>query len=242
EKGEDREGGQAAGRPAHVVEGRRPRIAVWPDPDCREDGKETAAPGPEGEPAAVAPEGRRNADAAPAAAREEVDGCREERQQGADEHELDRPAAHDPAADEDVAGGPRAERDPLLHRIQGVLGRSADLQEPPAVEAPRVVAEPAARPVGRGRDRQRRDAAGDERGVLVAAVREAEVDQLANRAVVTRLGADLGWEACPAGPDEAWGRGAGRVAADLQLGAARSCDRRELERRYHGLGLARVPR
>ena len=111
----------------------------------------------------------------------------------ADEHELDRPAADDPAAEVDVARRPGRERDALLERVEHVLRGAADLAERGSrLQALRRVADArSCGPVAGGRDRDRRDAAGDERRLLVEAEREAEIDELAERARPPRLGAGL---------------------------------------------------
>ena len=79
EPGERGEPEQRAGRPVHAVERRRPRGAAAPRAEEREEAEERAAPEPEAEAAAVAAERGRDADPAPPAAGEEVDGDREER-------------------------------------------------------------------------------------------------------------------------------------------------------------------
>src|SRR5581483_3768813 len=136
---------------------------------------------------------------APPAAREEVDGRCEIRQEHPDEHELDRPAAHDPAAEVDVARRPGREGDPLLQRVEDVLGGATDLQEAADVERRGDIGAAASRPVAAGRDRDRGHAAADERRLLVAAVREAEIDELAERARPRRIGAGLRGELRPHG-------------------------------------------
>src|SRR4029079_4522928 len=119
--------------------------------------------------------------AAPAAG-EQVDRGRQEGQEAGDEDELDRPAADDPRAEVDVAPPAGREGDALLERVDRVLGRPSDLAEPPGADAGGAVAEPVRRPVVRGGDRHRRDAAADEGRLGEPAVREAEVDQLAEPA------------------------------------------------------------
>src|SRR5581483_5703270 len=163
--------------------------------------EEDAAPEPEREPAPVAPERRRDADPAAAAPCEEVDRRREERQESADQHELDRPAADDPRAEVEVARRSGRERDRLLRG-------PADLPEPGRAQAARLVVEAGLRPVRRGRDRQGRDAAADECRLLVAREGEAEVDQLPEGARTARVVAALGGEARAHGLDEARRRGA----------------------------------
>src|SRR5581483_12510735 len=151
--------------------------------------EERADPAPEGEAAAVAAQRRRDLDPPPAAAREEVDRRDDERQQGGDEDDLERPAANEPLAEVEVAGGPLREGDALLHRGDRVLRRSSDLAEARHVETLARGSLAARRPISGGGDRHRGDAAADERRLLVGAEREAEVDQLPQPARPRRVGA-----------------------------------------------------
>src|SRR4051794_34110035 len=218
EEGEDDQG---AHRPRDAVECRRPRDTASPGAGEREDPEDDARPEPEGEPAPVAPKGGGNADPPPAAAREEVDGRREIREQCPDEQELDRPAADDAGAEVDVARRPGCERDPLLHRVDGSLRGPPDLAEAVHPKPGSVVAETRARPVAARRDGDRGDAAGDERRLLVSRVREREVDELPEGARPAGLGPCLGRELGPDGLDEPRRRRTGRVAGDLEPGQLR---------------------
>ena len=90
---------------------------------------------PEADAAAQAAERRRQRDAPPPAVREEIDGGDEERQQHRHEHELDRPPAHDPLAQVDVARRPLREVEPLVERAEQLLRRAADHRQARAVQA-----------------------------------------------------------------------------------------------------------
>ena len=186
----------------------RPSGPVRPDTRHREQCEHAPRPAPEGEPAAVAPKCGRDRDVAPAAAGEEVDGGDEERQQHRHEHDLDRPPADDAVSEVDVARRPGRERDPLLERVDDVLGRPADLPQACGVQRVRLLPGP----VGAGRDRHRRDAACDERRLLVRAEREPEVDELAEGARPSRLHVGLRRQLRADGLDEARRRGTGGVA------------------------------
>src|SRR5207244_8516411 len=130
-----------------AVERRGPSDAAGPPTGEREDPEDRTAPQPEAETAPVASERRCDADPAPAAAREQIDRRCEERQQRPDKDELDRPAAHDPAAEVDIARRARCEGDALLHRVDHVLRGTPDLLEPHGLESGRVVAEAVRRPI-----------------------------------------------------------------------------------------------
>ena len=166
---------------------RRSGRSARPGAGGGEEGEQAAAPGPEAEAAAVAAQGRGDADPPAPAAGEEVDSCDEERKERGDEHDLDRPASDDAAAQIDVARRAGGQCDSLLEGVDDVLGRAPDLAEPRPVEPARPVADPARRPVGGRRDRHRRDAARNERRLLVRAEREAEVDELPERTRPERI-------------------------------------------------------
>ncbi len=194
------------------------------------------------EAAPVAAERRRDADPPPPAAREQVDRRREERQQHRDQHDLDRPAADDPLSEIDVARRPRGQRDALLHRVERVLHGAPDLLEPAHVEISDRVAGSARRAIGRRRDRHRRNAARDERRLLVEAERESEVDQLAQRTGPTGLHTGLLRQHRPGGLDESRLRRARRVAGELEPRSSASRDRVEVQHRRHVRRLQRVSR
>src|SRR5207248_9779751 len=88
-------------------------VTASPEADPAEDEEDRADPGPEAEPAAIAAQGRGDANPSPPTAREEVDGSREEGQQHRDEHDLDRPATDQALPEEDVARRARSERNAL---------------------------------------------------------------------------------------------------------------------------------
>ena len=165
-------------------------VAASPEADPAEDEEDRADPGPEAEPAAVAAQGRCNADPPPATAREEVDGRREEGQQHRDEHDLDRPAANQPLAEEDVARRALCERDTLLHRVHGVLRREADDAEMPDVELGAASLR-SGRPRAGGRHGHRRDSAAHERRLLVRVEGKPEADELLEPARPRRLAVSL---------------------------------------------------
>ena len=235
-----RQGDQRSGRPADAVERRRSPRTMWPRAEDAEQGEEKADPDPEDESAPVAAERRRDPDAPSPAACEQVDRRREEGQEHRDQHDLDRPAADDALSEVDVARRALGERDALLHRVESVLRRAADLLQPPYVQRSRGVAGPARRPVAPGRDRHRRDAARDERRLLVEAEREAEIDELAQRSRPARLGAGLLNQHGACGLDES---GLGRtrgVTADLEPGRPVARDGIEVHHRGDVRRLGRV--
>ena len=141
---------------------------------------------PEQDAAPQASDRRHEPDPATAEEREEVDRRDEERQQRGDEHDLDRPAADDPRAEPDVRRRPLRQLEPFVERREQLLRRAPDLAEPrPALrraDKPGRVADLARRTVaGRG-ERQRRDAAPEERRLLVRAEGKREIEQLSQRA------------------------------------------------------------
>ena len=79
--------------------------------------------------------------------REQVYDGRQEREQRRHQHELDRPAADDPGAEEDVGRGAPGELQPLVERPEQLLRGAADLAEPVAAKPVRRIADSARRPV-----------------------------------------------------------------------------------------------
>ena len=203
-------------------------VAAAPEADRSEEEEDGADPGPEAEPAAIAAQCGRDADPPAATAGEEVDGGREEGQQHGDEHDLDRPAANQPLAEEDVACRALRERDSLLHPVDGVLRRQADRAEMRDVE-------PRSAPLldrgsrAAGRRRHRRDAAAHERGLLVGVEGEAEAHELLEPARPRRLAAASVRERGPQCLDEPGSRRAGRVAAEDESGPAATADGVEVD-------------
>ena len=151
---------------------RRPRGAVAASAPSSEKTTNTSAdPEPEREPAAVAAQRRRERDPPPPAAREQVDDRGEERQQRGDQHELDRPAAHEPRAEIDVRlAVPCASSSALVERAERAPGphRPSSPSRAPS-SASGVSPNAGGGRVPAGRQRHRRDAAADERRLLVEA-------------------------------------------------------------------------
>ena len=177
-----------------------------------ESGKETEPRGadhehggvcPVGEPRAEASDRAGEPDAAAPAAREEVDRADEERQQRGDESELDRPALDDAPAEEEVARRRLVELQSAVERADEPLNRAPELAEPLLVDL--RVPEQRLGNVRRGRDRDRRRAAGDEDALLVEREREGEVEELLRPAGVPRLPAGLLGDAGDGGPNELGG-------------------------------------
>ena len=214
---------------------RRDSGAARPRAREREELEEAADEEPEAEAAQVAPQRGRERDPAPPATGEEVDGGGEERKERRDQHELDRPAAHDARAKVDVRRGALRQVEPLVERAEELLRRAAELGETDPVEVLRRVAEGGRRPVARARERDRRDAAVDERRLLVEAEREREVDELAERARPARTRTGLLEDAQRRGLDERRGGRAGRVAGHLEARTARAGERVEVHDRDHVL-------
>ncbi len=181
--------------------------------------------------AAQAAEGRRQRDAPPSAVREEIDGGDEERQQHRHEHELDRPPAHDPLAQVDVARRPLREVEPLVERAEQLLRRAADHRQARAVQAVRRVAEGRRRHVPRGRDRHRRDPAREHRALLVEGVRESKGEELLPGGRAHGREARLLRDARGRRLHERVGGGAGRVRGDLEAGRPGARDRVEVDQR-----------
>jgi hypothetical protein len=131
EEGQERERDQAARRPADVGERGRARVRgetlkrLYKDTarDAREKLAEYARLG-----------GFALASGASALANRSTEAARKGR--SAPIRRSGRPAAHDPAAEIDVARGPGASATPL-HRVEGVLGRAADLAETARPTPPR---------------------------------------------------------------------------------------------------------
>src|SRR5690348_7524200 len=74
-----------------------------------------------------APQRRQQRYAAAPQEGEEVHGCREERQQRGDEHDLDRPAVYDPRPEPDVRRGSLRELESLVERREELLRGAANL-------------------------------------------------------------------------------------------------------------------
>ena len=188
--GEGGERDQRAAGPRDGVQGRRPPVAASPEADPAEDEEDRADPGPEAEAAAVAAQRRRDADPPSAAAREEVDGRRQEGQQHGDEHDLDRPAANQPLPEEDVARRALCERDAALHRVHRVLRSEADRPEMLDIEL-RAAPRRSGRPRAGRRHGHGRDAAAHERRLLVRVEGKPEAHELLETAGPRRLAVTL---------------------------------------------------
>ena len=104
---------------------KRPSRPVAPRSEEREELEQQHGEEPEQQPAAVAPQRRRERNVSPAAVREQVDDTASDGQHGGDEHELDRPAADDAPAEVDVARRPFRELDVLVERPEQRLAASA---------------------------------------------------------------------------------------------------------------------
>ena len=175
---EEDEREQRRAGPRHRAQRGRMAFGGPPEAQRSEDEEDEADERPEAEPAAIAAESRRDADPPSAAAGEEIDGRRQERQQHRDEHDLDRPTLDDPLPEEDVARRALRERDPLLHRVDRVLRSEADDGEMRDVEPVCAPGRRVGRPRPGCRDGHRRDAAAHERRLLVRVEREAERHEL----------------------------------------------------------------
>ena len=133
------------------------RCAARPQADEDEELEHDRSPEPKTKAAAVAPQGRRERDASPSAAREQVHGCREERKAHRHQHQLDCPAANEPRAEVDVRRRSLGEFHALVERTEQVFGGPAELAEPVGVEpGSRVLGRDRAAVAG-ARDRDRRD-------------------------------------------------------------------------------------
>ena len=176
EQPEQREHGPVAGGAARRVDGRL--RAVRPHAEEREQLEQRARPEPHQEAVAVGAERRRERDAPPPAAGEQVDRRDGERQQHRDQHELERPAADDPGAEVDVRRRALRQLEPLVERAEQALRGAAELGVAAAVQPVGRVARDRGRPLRQRRDRDGGDAAPDERRLLVEAEREAEIDEL----------------------------------------------------------------
>ena len=128
-------------------------------------------------------------DPVPAAERVQIDDRERERHEQRDQDELDRPAAHDPPADPDVARRARGRARGPSSEPSSCWAAAPSWPSRVRVEARMRVAEGGRWAVAARRDRHRRDSGGDERALLVERVREGEVDQLAEEADVPRRGA-----------------------------------------------------
>ncbi len=158
----------------------RPWLSLRKGAELRGDEEQQAGVSPEEQAAAQAARRRRERDPAAAAAGEQVDGADQERQQGCQQHELDRPAADDPRSEIDVARRSLRQLEPGIERADEILRRPAELAQALAAEA--GIAEALGGAVGNGGERHRGDAARDEGSLLAEGEREAEIEQLAQRA------------------------------------------------------------
>ena len=163
--------------------------------------------------------------------REEVDDADDERDQQRGEHQLDRPAAHDAVAGPDVARRPLRELEALVERAQQLLGSPAHRREPHRRRGGRAVGERVGRPLAGRRQRDRRDAARDERPLLVEGEREGEVDELGAEGGTARAPAGLLEHALRGRLDERRRRRARRVAGDHDPRRAGAGDRGQVDRR-----------
>ncbi len=227
-----------AGDPRRRV--RRRRRARRPGPEQAKTRENDAGEEPEPETAAQRPGRRRDRDAVAAAEGVEIDDGDRERHEQRDQEELDRPAAHDPAAEPDVAARARGEGETEVERSEQLLGCGAELSEPGAIEVSRDVAEGLAWAVAPGRERDRRDVGGDERPLFVEREREGEIDQLSEEADVVRPAARLLGDAGDGGGDERRVRRTGRVAGDLDGRPCRAGDGVEVDDRDDVLSIRRV--
>ena len=114
----------------------------------------------------------------PAAEREEVHSTHEEGQQRSEEDELDRPAAHDPVAEVDVARRALRQLDSCVERGEEALRCAPELTEPLRVQALARIGEGVAAALRQGREGDRRDAVADKRALLAGSERKSEVDEL----------------------------------------------------------------
>jgi hypothetical protein len=127
----------------------------------------------------------------PAHAREQVDDHGEAGQQRRSEDEDQRPAPDCARAEVDVAGRALSELDLLVEGAEERLRRASHRSELPPVEAIDAVSEGRRRPRPGRRQREGRHAVSDERGLLVEAEWEGEVDQLRGGGGMLGLGAGL---------------------------------------------------
>ena len=97
------------------------------------------------------------------------------------------------------------------------------------VEVRRVVAERGGRPIAGGRDRDRRNAAGDERALLVEREGKREIDELVEEPGAANALAGLLEQPLGGGLDERRGRRAGLVAGDHEPGRSSTGDRVEVD-------------
>src|SRR5205085_9581727 len=126
-------------------------------------------PRPEAEAASQAANRRRQTDSATAAEGEHVDRDREEREQGRDQDRLDCPAANDASVEVEIRPGPLRQLQPRVERGEQLLGRAPELGEPRDSDVAREIADVRRRALAARRQRQRADAASDERRLLVEA-------------------------------------------------------------------------
>ena len=209
--------------------GDRPRGAVGPRAEQAEDLEEDNDPHPEAEPTPQCAQRRRQGDTSPAAAREQIDGRCEEREQACHEHELDRPPADHPRAEIEVAGGASRELEALVERAEQILGRPADLVQLVDAQPLGDVAERIRRIVACGRECERADALCEERRLLVEGVRKAEVSELAQDRIPRRAATDLRSDARGGCLDERSGGVPRDVAVDLHPDRSRAAHRIEVD-------------
>ena len=230
---EDQESHHRPVRAGAVREGWWSERRVRPPADEAEELEEQRNEEPEEHAATEAPERRQEPDAASSEEREEVDRRYEERQQRGDEHDLDRPAAHDPRAEPDVRGRPLRQLEALVERCEELLRGAADLAEPCSalrrLDEARCVTYLARRTVaGRG-DRQRRDAVPEQRRLLVRAEREGEIEELSQGTRALRLAASLLEHAGRRRRKERAARNPRSVARELESRCVVSGDRVEVD-------------
>ncbi len=183
---------------------------------------------------------RRERDAPAPAAREQVDGRREERKQTRHEHELDRPSPDQPRAEVEVAGRALGELEALVERAEQVLRGAADLVEPVHAQPLRDVADGIRRIVLRGGEGERADSVREERRLLVERVREAEVGELLQDRIPRGAAADLRGDARRRRLEERSGRVAGSIAVDLHADRARPADGVQIDHRCDVVAQRRV--
>jgi hypothetical protein len=240
---EEREHDQRACRPVGggVASRRhRARRAVGPGAEEPEQLEQDDHPGPEGKPAAEGSQCRRQRNAPPPAAGEQVDGGGEEGQQAGDQHQLDRPAADQARAEVQVARRPLRELEPFVERAEQILRRAPYLVELVDAQPLRHVVHGIGRVVVGGRQRQRARSVRQERRLLVERVGEREVGELPEDRVARRPPPDLRSYARGRGLDQRSGRVAGNVAVDLQPDPSRPADRVEVDHRGDVVAQRRV--
>ncbi len=114
--------------------------------------------------------------------REQIDDGDEVRDQQREEHHLDRPAADEPLSRPDERRRSLRQLESLVERTDELLRCAADLTDVRRRERAAPVRERLGRSCSRRRDRERGDAARDERALAVQRERKAEIDQLGDDA------------------------------------------------------------